>query len=297
MTASYTDVHVLNVGAGSCTVVVPPSGHVSMIDVNDGSDQRSYETSPSEAALIDPIEWCTANLGTSLFRFILSHPDADHMAGLRHILLEDTLQVQNFWDLPHSRTRDDDDFQNDEAKLDWLTYVAMRQGASLEGISWPKVINPLRGDSLDFWKDDNFSILSPSQELVDAADQADKYNDASYVLRFRHDGSSVLLASDVEEPAWQDMIAADKLAHMRVLIASHHGRKSGFSGDAMDLIRPEVVIVSTAALPPDHDAIDDYKSYTSNVFSTRIDGNIRVRMHDGGLVEVTDADGILLATA
>jgi len=70
-----TDLYVLNVGAGSCTVAVPPSGNLTMVDVNDGSDQRSYEPSRSEAPLTDPIDWFTEKFGTDLFRLILSHPE------------------------------------------------------------------------------------------------------------------------------------------------------------------------------------------------------------------------------
>jgi beta-lactamase superfamily II metal-dependent hydrolase len=134
-------------------------------------------------------------------------------------------------------------------------------------------------------------ILSPTRELVAQADKADTYNDASYVLRFTHKTSRVLLASDVEEPAWQDMIEAGVSLRANVLIASHHGRKSGFSEDAMKLIRPEIVIVSTARLAPKDDAIDDYKRHSDHVFSTRVDGDLLVRMWNDGDLDVYDAFG------
>ena len=36
----YTDVNILNVGRGSCSVVESPSGRKSMIDINDGGELR-----------------------------------------------------------------------------------------------------------------------------------------------------------------------------------------------------------------------------------------------------------------
>jgi hypothetical protein len=63
----------------------------------------------------------------------------------------------------------------------------------------------------------------------------------------------------------------------------------------MALIRPEVVIVSTAKLPDEHDGISDYKRLCKHVFSTRIDGDIHVRMSDNGNLAIFDADGATLA--
>jgi beta-lactamase superfamily II metal-dependent hydrolase len=287
-----TDLYVLNVGAGSCTVVVPPSGRIAMVDVNDGSDQRSYEPAPSDAPLTDPILWFENRFGRKLFRFILSHPDADHMAGLRHVLSR--WDVTNFWDIPHNRTRNDEDFRNDEARADWLFYLGVRHHYEINGISWPKRITPLRGDTGAYWSDDAIEIFSPTSALVEKADQRNVYNDASYVLRFSHATTRVLLASDVEEPAWQDMIDAGLDLRANVLVASHHGRRSGFSEEAIKLIRPEITIVSTAKLDPKDDAINDYKRYSKSVFSTRTEGDLQVRMWDDGDVDIYDAIGNLL---
>jgi competence protein ComEC len=203
-----TDVHIFNVGAGSCTVVKSPSGHVSMVDVNDGGDQRSYETERSQRQLTDPIDWCRRTYGTDLFRFILSHPDADHMAGLRRILSGVEMSATNFWDLPHHRARTEADCKTEDAWGDWAVYEVMRGGHTLEGVTWPTTLGPLRGDVRDFWREDSFEILSPTAELVSAGDESDSYNDASYVIRIRHATSSVLIAGDIEEPAWKDMIEA-----------------------------------------------------------------------------------------
>lgn len=293
--SDYTEVTVLNVGAGSCTVVEHPTGHLTMVDVNDGGDQRSYESTPTERPLTDPISWFTARHGKSLFRFVLSHPDRDHMAGLRRVLVTGDLSADNFWDLPHKRTRKEDDFPNQAAWHDWLFYEALRNKVSVPNVTWPTVVLPMRGDARDFWRQDSVEVLSPTPDQVAAGDKADNYNDASYVLRFRHGPtSSVLLASDVEEPAWNNMLDAGVELRANVLIASHHGRKSGFSELAMDAIRPEVVIVSTAKLKAEHDGISLYKARCKNVLSTRVDGDVAIRMYDDGAILVFDQESKVL---
>lgn len=286
-----TVIHVLNVGAGSTTVVQSPSGRLSVIDVNDGQEQRSYEQGAASRSLTDPIDWLRANCGTDIFRFILSHPDADHMAGLRRLLLDNSVPIHNFWDIAHSRRRTEDDCRSKEAWHDWVAYDAFRKGLAVDDVTWPTQVKPLRGETGDYWTADQIDILSPTSQLVSDGKKADEYNDASYVLRITHATSRVLLASDIEEKAWNDMIADGVSLRANVLIASHHGRKSGFSEEAMKLMKPEVVIVSTAKLPPEHDALGHYERLAKYVFSTRDDGDIRITLHDDGALEIMDGDG------
>jgi len=299
----YTDVNILNVGAGSCAVIESPSGRNSMIDINDGGELREAASmGPQdrlirEAAikkmqdeLVDPVAWCKANSITELFRFVLSHPDADHMSGLRRVLSGE-LAALNFWDLPHHRQRSKrDEFKNDLEHEDWQWYQALRNGALPNG---PRLLNPLRGNANHYWLDDALEILSPTSNLVDDCDQADSYNNASYVVRVNHGPSSVLLPGDVEVKAWNDMINAGLDLAADVLVASHHGRKSGFSEDAMDAIDPSVVLISTDKLDPAHDAEDEYKKWTSHVYSTRTEGTIWVRMYDTGSFEIVSKNGKL----
>lgn len=297
---THTDVNILNVGAGSCAVIESPSGRTSMIDINDGGDLREAAAMSAldrllregaikqlQARLVDPIEWCRANGIHELWRFVLSHPDADHMAGVRRVLGRE-FPTENFWDTPHRRTRSSrSEFKTDEAYQDWLAYQALRDGTLANA---PKLLTPLRGDANHFWIDDDIEILSPTAALVRDCDKADCYNDASYVLRVNHGASSVLLPGDVESKAWNDMIDAGLDLSADVLVASHHGRKSGYSERAMAAINPTVVVISAGKLDPDHDAEDEYRKWTPYVYSTRTLGTLWVRMHDGGSFEIFTHD-------
>jgi competence protein ComEC len=307
MVKTYTDVHILNVGRGSCTVIDSPSGRATMIDINDGGKlrpeeyeaikQRSSLTFLAEALIAkeeqlldDPIEWFTAHIGTSMFRFILSHPDRDHMAGIRRLLSSNAgIDITNFWDYDHTRRRTEADYPNNEAGwLDWQWYYGFHKQYPWEGVTWPNRLSPLRGATGNFWTDDSIQILSPTTSLIADCDKCDEYNDSSYVIAVNHGPTSRLLApGDVESKAWNGMIAAGALGKANVLIASHHGRNSGYHEGAMDIIQPEVVIISSDVIPAKDDAIKKYKA-RATVFSTRDHGTLTVRMWDGGIVQILD---------
>jgi len=298
---AHSDVSILNVGAGSCCVIESPSGRNSMIDINDGSDLREAAAmssidrllgeaaiSAAKAKLVDPVAWCKANGISQLWRFVLSHPDADHMAGIRRVLGGE-FPTLNFWDIPHNRVRTSrDEFKTDAAFEDWQYYQALRDG-TLSGA--PRLLNPLRGSANHYWIDDDIEILSPTPALVAACDKADVYNNASYVLRANHGPSSVLIPGDVEEKAWNDMIDAGLDLSADVLVASHHGRSTGYSERAMKAISPAVVIISTDELDPEHDAEPDYRKWTKYVYSTRKLGTLWVRMYDDGAFDILSHEG------
>ncbi len=109
------DVHVLNVGRGSCAVLAHPSGRKTMIDINISSslpdeeralllaESRLLEASRQEAALVNPITWFGRKFpGEQPFRFILSHPDVDHLLGIANVLIGE-LAATCVWDLNHTK--------------------------------------------------------------------------------------------------------------------------------------------------------------------------------------------------
>lgn len=304
MLRAYTDVHVLNVGRGSCTVVSSPGGRTTMIDINDGGKLRAEEyeaireraglfaassVKKEEQLLDDPIMWFKRHYGDSLHRFILSHPDMDHLSGVRRLLSRQReIEVFNFWDYNHKRSRKESDFPTEAGWLDWRWYTGLHKGADWEGVEWPKRIHPMRGEPGNYWSEDSVEILSPTPSLVTDGDGVDEYNNASYVLRISHGPTSHLLApSDAEEKAWNDMIGARVRLRANVLIAAHHGRNSGYHEGALRLIRPEVVIISSDEIPVKEDAAKKYAKH-AKVFSTRDHGTLTVRMHDGGSVQILD---------
>lgn len=233
--------------------------------------------------LTDPIEFMKQNYpGRPLWRFILTHPDLDHMRGIRS--LAEHIGFDNFWDTNH--TKETPTFRSNSAdKEDWNYYQALRRNNAGKFYT--------RGDALfAFGKDENgmlggdsIEILSPTLELIGACNTAQKSNDVSLVLRVHHAGKSILLPGDAEGPAWDNMVNFyGARLKSDVLKAAHHGRDTGYHQKAVSLIAPALTIVSVG-LKPDTDASNKYRQQTGRrVPSTRYHGNIEVRIEDNGAI-------------
>jgi competence protein ComEC len=234
--------------------------------------------------LTDPIDVMKRNYpNRKLFRFILTHPDLDHMRGIKK--LAENIGFVNFWDTSH--TKETPTFRSNSADGDdWDYYQSLRRNKAGKLFT--------RGDALfAFGKEesgmpggDNMEILSPTPELIGACNTSQKSNDVSLVLRVHHAGKSILLPGDAEELAWDGMVNYyGARLKSDVLKASHHGRDSGYHQQAVKLISPRWTIVSVGA-KPDTDASNKYRQQTSGrVPSTRYHGNIEVTISDQGVID------------
>jgi len=233
--------------------------------------------------LTDPIEFMKRKYPQQrLWRYIQSHPDLDHMRGLKN--LAENIGFENFWDTGH--TKETPTFRSNSAdRDDWEYYQSLRQAGENKLYT--------RGDaSFAFGKDengmlggDNIEIMSPSHELIRLCNTAEKSNDVSLVLRVRHAGRSILLPGDAEALAWDNMVNFyGSRLKSDILKAAHHGRDTGYHQKAVSLIAPWLTIVSVG-LKPDTDASNKYRQQTGNrVPSTRYHGDIEVRIEDNGVM-------------
>lgn len=156
-------IHVLNVGIGDCIIFQTSSGRVSMFDICGGNIEEKEEKTVEE--IIDqsivkgnfqmckhphnPINFLTAKLNKKkLFRFILSHPDMDHMDGFNYLFSK--VPVSNFWDSGVRKGKPDFS-KGPYLEADWDRYEKVRDEKE-NGIT---VINPLAGaENKYFNKDD-----------------------------------------------------------------------------------------------------------------------------------------------
>lgn len=229
--------------------------------------------------LTDPIEFMSELYpGQRLWRFVLTHPDLDHMRGLRRV--HDDIGFENFWDTANDKMVTS--FRSDADKVDWQFYQWLRSR------DIRKVYQ--RGASeFAFGKDehgmpggDNIEILSPTREIVGACNTNDAFNDISLVMRIHHAGRSVLLPGDAEELAWDSMVYQyGNRLKSDFLKASHHGRDSGYHMEAVRHIDPKMTFVSVGQKPAT-DASSKYRYFSKQVASTRYYGNIELRIHDDG---------------
>ena len=301
-------VHFLNVGHGDCTLIEHPSGRLTMIDINNSQDydvetkqevkeslRKSLTTSASDQQpwavealaedavvakakreLTDPIDFIKATYPKRrLWRYIQSHPDLDHMRGL-HRLAKD-IGFDNFWDT--ANLKPDPSYRSDGDRIDWQFYRSLKarkcytRGESHYAFSQEQ--NGVSGG-------DGIEILSPSADVINACNTAEKFNDISMVLRVHHAGRTILLPGDAEELAWDNMVAYyGHRLKSDFLKASHHGRDSGYHMKAVRHINPIMTFVSVGQKPAT-DASSKYRNFCQQVASTRFYGNIELRILDNG---------------
>ncbi len=318
------DIYFLNVGHGDCTVVSFPSGRLAIIDVNNSpglDDQAEQELAKAHGVdvslyevlklfnklpssfvkeldafsdrLVDPADFMNDKFpSSSVWRFILTHPDMDHLSGLYRLFnsSQENIDLTCFWDTENEREMSQSDFGKGASKgtwEDWQEYCRLRTSAQS-----PKVIHNYRGDIGRYWTDDEISILAPTSELVEAANNNGKWNSLSYVLSIEYAGRRIILGGDADDSVWDDIVSTYDSSDLKadVLKASHHGRDSGYHQPAVKAISPIFTVVSVGK-KPETDASNKYRHYSKKVMSTRFHGTIHIKIWYDGDIWVYDWQG------
>lgn len=291
-------VHLLNVSPGDCTVIQHASGRVTMMDICGGNQRLDEEVRKSVAmealaskprgnfrmceGCADPISYLRTIGVASLFRFILSHPDMDHMDGFDRLF--DEFAVNNFWDSGSPRPKPDFG-AGPYREEDWDRYELVRDGQE------PGTGSKVRqaGNRFSFANEDGeggggdcLTILAPTQDMLDDPDFEDDVNEGSYVISYRS-GGKIVLPGDAHDNAWEHVIEnyREDVEDCGFLLAPHHGRDSGRSYDFLDVTRPKLTLIGCS--PSKH---IDYGQWTRRGLEY-ITAN-----QAGNVVLDTDAGGI-----
>lgn len=268
--------HFLNVGKGNCTIIEFPSGRLTMIDIDNS---RVNDDNP----LTDPIDYYIHKFGRkSLFRFILSHPDMDHMSGLN--LLANEISILNFWDTENNKIISDEDWDNSPYdRDDWKKYQEFRRSEED-----PKCLFLYQNSESECcWTQDGITILSPTEKLVELANETGEYNHLSYVLMVTYSNLRVLIGGDATIEAWDEIFEKFGVDGLRanIFLAPHHGSKNNINKDVFENINPDYVIVSVA------EGVDyDYNYYNKlakkSVLSTKYYGTITLEIRPNGKYQI-----------
>lgn len=259
-------IHFLNVKNGDCSWIQHASGRNTVIDICNGNMPKDENLKERRNALFTSAldAWMTPNFSGNfrckdfptnpinyflkhdmqkeIFRFILTHPDMDHLDGLNE--LANKFMILNFWDTDNDKTMDKDSFGSQYYYDDWSTYQRLRKGECNS-----KVLQLYSGVEGREYTNDGLDILSPTPELIKDAKEHNDYNTSSYVILYTTTkGRKVLFCGDSDPKAWECIMElhSDKLANIDVLIASHHGRKSGGCSKYLDILNPKLTLFGYA---------------------------------------------------
>ena len=260
---SGLDVHVLDVGSGSATLLRSASGEAGLVDLGTIANHDVGELA-ARAALA---------LGVERLRWlVISHADYDHYSGVptfaEHVPIARVCLNPYFQSLAREESA--------EARL--LGALAAARGADADP---PQTLSAGQRLALEGV---TIETLWPPEDL----DARWKANDRCLVLRAVVGARSLLIPGDVERDALRALLARFDAGEVElrsdVLIAPHHGAVVPGQTEAfLRAVEPEVVIVSTAKPRPELDAlIARALGGGVRVVSTRDVGAVTIRMAPDG---------------
>jgi competence protein ComEC len=254
--------HYLNVEHGDCSIIQHPSGHVTVVDVNNAGKGDVFVEEEVRKLLglpgdfnqrhspVDPVAYMKRHNITSVFRFIATHPDMDHIGGIESLFK--AFSPANFWDTNNWEEKTfDGPCQWDEG--DWHFYKHLRDSAPQNDPKRLVLYANQIGKYFNQHEDgtgggDGLFILAPTKALEAAAQASGDCNEYSYVLLYRSEGGRILLSGDSHDATWEHILAnhRSEVEDVDILLAPHHGRDSGRSFDFLDVVRPRLTLFGVA---------------------------------------------------
>lgn len=248
-------IHFLNVKEGDCSWIEHDSGHNTVIDVCNAQEIVNIFESASgnhnqKNHPVNPIEYLQKFEVKDIFRFILTHPDMDHMDGIESLF--NSFNVSNFWDTENTKEMDEQSNWGRYKKEDWDFYQSIRNNKDDK----LPVLNLYAGAKGKYYNEDGdgkaggdgLFILAPTKELVSEANESETFNDCSYVILYKVNNKKIIFAGDSEEKTWNYILEnhKDEVEDIDILIAPHHGRKSGGNDEYLDVLNPKLTLFGNA---------------------------------------------------
>ena len=182
-------------------------------------------------------------------RFISTHPDNDHIAGIEH--LDDSWRIINFYAVDNKRPTDDND--DSLTRYQWL--LANKNFAIKRGIkrAWLNETNEENnGSGINFmWPDLENETFKQALKLVS---EGEKINNICPIFTYSiKNGATYMWMGDLETEIQQAYYDAynPHIPQVDILFQPHHGRKSGtVPTDLLEALNPKLIIIGNA--PSEH---------------------------------------------
>jgi len=290
-------VHLLNVSPGDCTIIQHASERVTMIDICDANieeEQRAVDATVAKASVrgnyamcqypTNPISYAKVAGITSLFRFILTHPDMDHLDGFA--ALAKSLPIGNFWDTGARRPKPDFPTQGPYREADWDGYAQIRDGKTQTNSAIRRAGHRFayanKNDDGETGGDGLY-ILTPDANLVQIDKPDDDINEGSYIIVYNSIGGKVIIPGDAHDVSWEYAFEhyPGYLSPCSFLLAPHHGRDSDRSYDFLDRIQPQLTLIGCA--PSQYIDYDQWNRRNLEFITSNQAGNVVLEIYSEGI--------------
>ena len=279
-------IHFLNVKQGDCSVIEHDSGRVTVIDVCNAriESDELINCHPLIRALKqkitpeNPIKYLARIEVKEIFRFILTHPDMDHMDGIKDLF--EKYSPLNFYDTNNTKSIEFEE-SSPYRKEDWLFYKALRDANNNDN---PRRFTELSGKNIPFLTKDQFGkapgdqifFFSPTEEIVNEANESGNFNNCSHVIMHASHYGKVLFCGDTDSSIIDDILSryGKCLENIDLLIAPHHGRKLSSGYRFLDLLNPKMTFFGN--VPSDDLALSSWRYRNLPFVTNKQAGNIVV---------------------
>lgn len=223
---------ICDVEHGACALLTPnanpANGPLAMVDVGDASDfQPSYHVRHV--------------MGRSVVDYLfITNADQDHISDLDG-LFQAGISVTTFWRNGSITPQQLQLIKQDSGPLtdDMRRYLALHSGYNGPV---PRPFDSAMGGITVRTYCNTFPAFTDTNNL-------------SLVVVFDYRGFRIMFPGDLEEDGWQALLQRPdfraELEGVNVLVASHHGRESGYCAKLFDHCRPRAVIMSDKAIQHD----------------------------------------------
>ena len=277
---------IFDVGNAFCSLVSSPNGYGLMVDCGSNEDKENPVDAIYRYRNWLQLRSYVTRQGVSypLGLLHITHPDEDHVRNAVRIKKELTPYLMQ--------------------KTRWEEFP---DGQEIHSEYRSLLDNPYRGSNpemVDWGFDINKTFSIPIEVVRNHPNLKDKVRNNSSILRYiACNGVKVLFTGDLESVGWEWLIAHDHdfvqtiKCGVDILIAPHHGHKSGFPKALFDIIGNVKMVIHSKDSEADKDGTDvasQYSNYASGVIyrvinggkhqgrvvTTRSNGNICIEIKD-----------------
>ncbi len=206
----------LDIGQGDAILLQLPSRKVVLVDTADRTYRRDY-------AKLVIYPYLVRNGIRKIDVVILTHPHNDHIGGAPYLLRN--MEIGQIWEngvKAHSGIY---------REIHWLA----------DSLQVP-IKTPVAGDIALISKNCRLYFLHPSERFL--AEEARNYNNGSLVFQLKFGEIRLLFTGDAEIKAENYLTLWGKRLKSQLLKVGHHGSSTSSSQPFLDLIHPEIGVIS-----------------------------------------------------
>lgn len=281
---------ICDVGNAACAFVTSSRGHTMMIDCGSSTEKENpVDVFRRSRDWLGAKDYCTKRGSVYPITLLhITHPDDDHVRNALRVIRE--IPPYLVHKDKYEAYPDGGDINREYVEMIDIPY----RGSDTERIDW------------------GFECNNVCQIPVDVCIKNDvlssKVRNNSSIIRYvKEDGVGILFCGDLEKPGWDYLVTHNypffeliKDEGVSILVAPHHGHKSGFPKALFDVIGDVDIVIHSKDTEAGKDGTDVSSQYTNHakgrmynvlsdgkptyfgrVLTTRSNGNIYIDTQNG----------------